>query len=346
MSAATRRDWLGGPRPPHAMRTVARVVPAGVPGLREGLQAVMRRIFGAGSRRRDDDHGRRDATGLCGPGSASWQVLAEPGAIAGGIRALLLQALHPLAMAGVADHSTYRADPLGRLRRTSLYVTTSTFGALDDALEVARRVRETHRSVAGTAPDGRAYAAGQPHLLVWVSVALTSSFLAADRLWAPDPVTGDRADAFVAEQSRIAALLDPRIDPGAFRDDPAAREQLRRGEVDLPLLAELPGSVTALVETLDAFDDELSTGPRARAAVRFLRWPPLSAPLRIGYLSLFAGAAGSLPPTARHRLGLPAGRLAGIAGVAQTAAALTVLRGAAGPSPAYRAATARLTAAA
>ena len=71
---------------------------------------------------------------LCGPGSASWRVIGEPAAIAGGLRALLLQVAHPLAMAGVADHSAFRTDPLGRLHRTSAYVTASTFGSTPEAL--------------------------------------------------------------------------------------------------------------------------------------------------------------------------------------------------------------------
>lgn len=331
--------WLGGPRPPHPARPVAAVAPQGVPGIRGGLHTILRRVFGARPPTRH--HGDADP-GLFGPGSASWRVIGEPAAIAGGIRALLLQTLHPLAMAGVAGHSRYRDDPLGRLRRTSLYVTTSTFGTLDEVLEVARTVRRVHRPVQGTAPDGRRYAAADPRLLTWVSVALTSSFLAADRLWSPRPVTGADADAFVAEQSRFGALLDPDVDIDEIAADPGARTALQRGALQLPLLELLPGSVAELTAVLCGFEDDLAAGAQAREAVRFLSWPPLPPLLRVAYLWLFAGAAGSLPPDHRRMLGLPGGRLAGRLAVLHTSSAVTLLRASGGRSPAYRAAAARV----
>lgn len=279
--------------------------------------------------------------GLTGPGSASWQVLGESAAIPGGVRALLVQTMHPLAMAGVAEHSSYADDPLGRLRRTSRYVTTVTFGTTRQALEVSRAVRGVHRRVRGTAPDGRTYRADDPHLLVWVSCSLTSSFLAADRLWAPRPVSVADADRFVAEQARLAALLDPRVDLDPFLTDPSAQPELRHGGVDLPLLADLPTSVAELEETLDAFEPELEVGAQARDAMAFLRRPPLAAPLRAAYRVFLAGAVASLSRSDRRRLGLPTGRLATISGLTQTAALVTALRASAGRSPAARAAALR-----
>ena len=97
----------------------------------------------------------------------------------GGIRALLLQSLHPLAMAGVAGHSGYRGDPWGRLQRTSYFLAVTTFGLASDAQAATRRVRAIHERVTGTAPDGRPYAAPDPRLLTWVHIAEADSFLCA-----------------------------------------------------------------------------------------------------------------------------------------------------------------------
>src|SRR6202042_2306225 len=86
----------------------------------------------------------------------------------GGIISLLLQSLHPLAMAAVAAHSGYRSDPWGRLQRTSLFLATTTFGTAEDAERIVARVRGVHRRVSGIAADGRAYRASDPHLVRWV----------------------------------------------------------------------------------------------------------------------------------------------------------------------------------
>ena len=111
----------------------------------------------------------------------------------GGLRALVLQALHPLAMAGVAGHSGYRGDPWGRLQRTSRFLAATTFGPADVAERTVARVRAVHRTVRGTAPDGRPYRADDPHLLRWVHVAEVDSFLRAHRRFGdhrPDRAAG------------------------------------------------------------------------------------------------------------------------------------------------------------
>jgi uncharacterized protein (DUF2236 family) len=327
---------------------IATVAPRGVPVLREGVQLLLRQVFGADppDRARPGPDGSASDPGLCGPGSPSWRVIAEPAAIAGGVRALLLQALHPLAMAGVARHSRYREDPLARLQTTSAWVTGATFGTVDQVLELATHVRRAHRVVRGTAPDGRGYAASDPRLLVWVSIALTSSFLAADRLWAPHPVTGADADRFVAEQSRMAALLDERVDLTALRTEPGAAEALRSGRVELPLMTRLPADVAGLIACLEDYADELAGGPQTADAVRFLRWPPLPPAVRAAYVPVFAGAVGSLSGWQRTLLGLPTSRLGAWTAVANTATLLTTLRSAVGRSPVYDAAHARVSAAA
>jgi uncharacterized protein (DUF2236 family) len=119
--------------------------------------------------------------GWFGPGSATWQVNSSLATLIGGLRALLLQACHPLALAGVEQHSTYRQDPLGRLQRTNRYVTTSTFGTTDLADQAADVVRSVHQRVNGVAPDGRSYSAEDPRLLLWVHLGLTDSMLTAYR---------------------------------------------------------------------------------------------------------------------------------------------------------------------
>lgn len=331
--------WLGPRRPPQIGRLTAAVVPDGLPVLRRAAHAGLVHVFAVGDRSPVASEG--GDPGLTGPGSASWQVLGEPAAIAGGVRALLIQTLHPLAMAGVADHSDYQDDPLGRLRRTSRYVTTVTFGTTDQALEVTRIVRRVHARVHGTAPDGRPYRADDPELLAWVSCVLTSSFLAADRLWSPTPVDTAAADRFVDEQSRLAALLDPRVDLAPFVHDERARADLRARRVDLPLLDTLPRSVADLEAAMDDFARGFHVGEQARAAVRFLRRPPLDRPLRAAYRVVFTGAAASIARRDRRRLGLPTGRVSTAAGIAQTTALMTALRASAGRSPAARAARAR-----
>lgn len=280
--------------------------------------------------------------GLTGPESASWRVIGHPAAIVGGIRGLLVQLAHPLAMAGVHDHSAFRTDPLGRLQRTSAWVSATTFGSTDEALAVTRRVRRGHRHVRGVAPDGRRYAAEDPELLGWVSIALTSSFLTAYRLWAPWEL--DAEDAFVAEQSRIAALLDPRVDLDELAFDPQARGQLRTGTLSLPMIEEgnLPTTVDELDVRLATFVPDLGVNRQARDAIRFLRHPPLTIGALSGYQLLLAGALGSLSDDVVAALELRWPAVVRRASIAATGVAVEALGRSAGPSPTLIAASERL----
>ena len=324
------------------IQRVAAVAPAGLPFTQTVARSGLARIFGPPP---FDPAAAPGDPGLFGPGSASWQIIAEPAAIVGGIRSLLVQLLHPLAMAGVADHSAFRDDPLGRLHRTSGYVSTTTFGSTPEALGVASAVRRAHRVVAGRAPDGRPYRAGNPALLAWVSVALTSSFLATDRVYAPAPADDATADRFVAEQARGAALLDPRVDLDALAADPAALAALRVGTLPLPLIEEgvLPTSVAQLQAYLDDVRPDLGVNHQGRELLRFLLWPNLAAPLRAAYLPLLSGALGSLEPWQRRMLGTRVGPAAAAWRV-QTRTLLTGLRIGAGTSPALAMATRRAAA--
>ena len=121
------------------------------------------------------------------PADPIWRVHADASMFAAGIRALLLQSLHPLAMAGVAGHSGYKGDPWGRLQRTSTFLATTTFGTIQDAEALIEAIRQIHERVRGRAPDGRGYPASDPHLLKWVHLAEAGSFLRAHQRYGLTP---------------------------------------------------------------------------------------------------------------------------------------------------------------
>ena len=123
----------------------------------------------------------------------------------GGLRALLLQSLHPQAMIAVAQHSDYRNDPWGRLQRTSTFLAATTFGAADDAQRAVDHVRHVHQYITGTDADGRPYRADDPHLLRWVHVAETDSFLRCHQRYGAQPLDAAGCDGYVADTARIAA---------------------------------------------------------------------------------------------------------------------------------------------
>ncbi|WP_321796837.1 MULTISPECIES: oxygenase MpaB family protein [unclassified Burkholderia] len=152
--------------------------------------------------------------GLFGPDAICWRVHADfTSMMTGGIAALLLQALHPLALAGVWDHSSFRTDILGRLRRTATFITGTTFGSRADALALIERVKTIHARISGTAPDGRPYRADDPALLTWVHVAEVSSFLAAHLRYVNPSLSGELQDGYYAETALIAELLGARDVP-------------------------------------------------------------------------------------------------------------------------------------
>lgn len=152
--------------------------------------------------------------GLFGPDSVCWKVHGDfTSMLIGGISALLLQALHPLALAGVWDHSNFRQDLLGRLRRTGQFISGTTFGSHADAQRLIERVRTIHLQVTGHAPDGRPYAASDPDLLTWVHVAEVSSFLKAHLRYLNPELPGSEQDRYYAEVARIAEALGARDVP-------------------------------------------------------------------------------------------------------------------------------------
>jgi uncharacterized protein (DUF2236 family) len=197
----------------------------------------------------------------------------------GGIRALLLQSLHPLAMAAVAGHSGYRGDPWGRLQRTSYFLAVTTFGRAGDAEEAISRVRSIHERVSGTAPDGRPYAASDPRLLTWVHIAEADSFLRAHSRFGARPLDQEGRDGYVADLARIGSALGV--------PDPPRTE------------AELAGRIAG-------YRGELAATAQAREAARFLLLnPPLPVVARPPYGVLAAAAVSLLPGWARRPLRLP-----------------------------------------
>lgn len=197
----------------------------------------------------------------------------------GGLRALLLQSLHPLAMAGVAEHSDYRSDPWGRLQRTADFLTATTFGPIDEAERAIARVRRVHVHVRGVADDGRPYSALDPHLLRWVHLAEVDSFLAAHDRYGREPLVGDERDRYVAEAAVIARKLG----------------------VPAP-----PESVRAVADQLRGFRSELRSTPAARDAARYLLvQPPMPVAARPAYAALAGAAVALLPRWARLPLRVP-----------------------------------------
>lgn len=153
----------------------------------------------------DQPHGD---PGLFGPDSATWRVHSDfPGMLAGGLAALTLQTLHPLALAGVWDHSNFRGDLVGRLRRTTSFVGGTTYAPLAQTDALIERVRKIHTHVTGVAEDGRPYAASDPHLLTWVHVTEAYSFLQGYRRYSHVAMPAGAADRYYDEVRRIAEAL-------------------------------------------------------------------------------------------------------------------------------------------
>lgn len=158
--------------------------------------------------------------GWFGPGSATWRIHSEfPGMLAGGLCALMLQLLHPRALAGVYDHSNFREDLVGRLRRTTSFVAGTSYAPAAEVDKLIARVRRIHAQVVGTLPEGSAYAAEDPELLTWVHVTEAYGFLEGCRRYCRD-VPQAIADRYYDEYRRVAEAL------GA-RDVPASEAQVQ-----------------------------------------------------------------------------------------------------------------------
>lgn len=166
--------------------------------------------------------------GLFGPDSAAWLVHSDFTAmLIGGVSALLLQMLHPLALAGVWDHSTFQQDMLGRLRRTAQFIAGTTYGNRHDAEKLIALVRRIHAGVRGVAPDGRAYSADDPDLLTWVHVAEVSSFLRAYLRYRNPALGIAQQNQYLDEIALIAEQLGARNVPRNLHDMATYMEDVR-----------------------------------------------------------------------------------------------------------------------
>jgi uncharacterized protein (DUF2236 family) len=156
----------------------------------------------------------RGDPGLFGPQAVCWRVHGDfPSMLIGGICALMLQMLHPRVLAGVWDHSNFRQDMLGRLRRTGQFISGTTFGSTHDANWLIEKVRTIHAQIRGTAPDGSPYAADDPDLLTWVHVAEVSSFMAAHLRYLNPDLSLEDQDRYYAETAIVAERLGAREVP-------------------------------------------------------------------------------------------------------------------------------------
>lgn len=238
-----------------------------VGGVKNRVVEATSALFSHGPRPLEHTLDHAPDPGLLGPDSVSWKVIGDAAAFVGGIRALIVQTAHPEVVAGVEQHSRYRDDPLGRLTRTSFYVTETTYGAMPEVERAVEMVRRAHRPVRGRSERDVAYSASQPEMAAWVHNVLTESFLAAFQAYGPAPLAPDEADRFVEEQTRVGALLG--ADPM-----PTTADGLTAWVRDHPALA--------------------PTGD-LRHAIEFLQGPPLSLPVKLGYKPLFNAAVVTLP---------------------------------------------------
>jgi uncharacterized protein (DUF2236 family) len=236
-----------------------------------------------------------DRLGFFGPDSVTWRVHADPSFSVGGLRALLLQALHPVAMDGVASNSVgFTEEPWPRLIRTATYVDTLTFGTRTEAVRAVARVRGIHRRLGGTEETtGRTYRVDDPDLLLWVHCCEVDSLLSVARR-AGLPLTDEDADRYVAEQVTAAALVG-----------------VEAGDV--------PASVAELAAYFERMRPQLAATPAARDAYRLVVLPPM--PTWVRYLTPAQPAWGGLASLAVALLPVWARRMYSLPGLGLTDAA-------------------------
>ncbi|WP_454877716.1 oxygenase MpaB family protein [Serratia inhibens] len=222
--------------------------------------------------------------GLFGPQSVIWRVHCDfTSMLCGGVSALLLQMLHPLALAGVWDHSNFREDMLGRLRRTSQFVSVTTFGPTAEAERLIDKVRAIHLRVTGVSNDGRPYAASDPDLLTWVHVVESSCFLASHLRYRNPHLSPELQDRYYQETARVAAALGAR---------------------DIPI------SCAAVADYLQRMRPQLVCDERTREVARILLAAPAPSALArpFGWLVMQAGI-DLLPDWAQQQFDFYPGRL-------------------------------------
>ena len=221
-----------------------------------------------------------EGRGLYLPDDAPWVVHADLGTLVGGVRALLMQALHPGSLAGVRTHSRYKDDPLGRLAGTIRWLTITTFASHEALAAEASRVNRMHDRVKGqyesSSGESRSYRAADPDLLRWVHIAFMDSFLRSHQIFSTTPIPGG-ADAYVR-------LWAKSVDPLGLTDVPMNEKEL--------------------LTWLDHYRSELVVNDDTRDVIQWLRNPPLPVAARTVYALLFQSALASLPPEHRELIGL------------------------------------------
>jgi uncharacterized protein (DUF2236 family) len=258
-----------------------------------------------------------EGAGFFMPDEAPWVVHENMATLVGGVRALLMQAMHPGSLAGVRQHSRYKDDPLGRLAGTIQWLTVTTYASRESILREAARVRGMHGRVRGSYRDAteneRSYDASDPELLLWVHIAFMDSFLRCHQTYSPVPIPGG-ADAYIKLWAKSVEPLG---------------------------LNEAPASEAELLDQLRRFEAQLTVSDDTREVMAWLRHPPLPPMAKIVYRLLFQAAVITLPESYRKMTGfrtLPRWII-----VPVTRAFLRFLRFAIGPEdPLREAAIARL----
>lgn len=280
------------------------------PAAAAALRPLRPRPEASGQRER---RARRGDPGWFGPDSVAWKVQADASMFVAGIAAFALQTLHPLALAGVADHSSFASDFLGRTQRTGEFVQGVVYGTSAEAARRCATVRAVHTRVVGTAPDGRAYDANAPDLLEWVHLAEYLTIAAAYRRFGTYPLSVEELDRYVDEVAVVGSAVG---------------------------VVEPPHSWAELDAALQRFRPALAVGEQAAAALRFLRRPAgLPAAAWPAWRVAWAGAMACLPPSARRLMHLGRPRPAELVACRSLVRAISTLLG---PSPALLAARARL----
>ncbi|GIZ12259.1 oxygenase MpaB family protein [Pseudomonas sp. NCCP-436] len=237
--------------------------------LRQRIEKQIHSLTGASLGLIDFDQPRGDP-GLFGPQSMVWKVHADfTSMMVGGVSALLLQMLHPLALAGVWDHSNFRQDMIGRLRRTSLFIAGTSYGSRQDAEQLIRKVRNIHLQVVGQAPDGRPYSASDPELLTWVHVSEVSQFLAAHLRYVAPQLSPAEQDRYYGEVALIAERLGAQ---------------------------DVPKSTQSVADYLQRMRPQLLCDERTREVVRLLYAAPMPSLLARPFGSLVMHAGVELLP--------------------------------------------------
>lgn len=290
----------------------------GLPTVRRALVAQVNLLVGGTG---DDTVERnRQDTGLFGPDSACWKVHGDfTSMMVGGIAALLLQMLHPGPLAGVWDHSNFRQDMSGRLKRTARFIAGTTFGDRAEAQGLIDRVRSIHARVAGTLPDGAPYAAQDPDLLTWVHVAEVSSFLAAYLRYVDPAFPGAEQDRYLRETAEIARRLGAPSPPETRGEvaaylramRPSLRYDERTREVTEALLRQPAPSLAAAPALRVAFDAAKDLLPDWAARMHGFRLSPARrVTARLGVSSLARTLRWALVNSAEARARRRAGELA------------------------------------